>query len=266
MPHVSLPGLDGNTRALVTAGAGGIGRAIADQLLACGAKVHVCDIDASAVEEFLTDQPGATATRGDVSDTCHVERLFEDVGRELGGLDVLVNNVGVSGPTAPVEDISPADWDRTVAVDLNAHFYCTRLAVPLIKAAGGGSIVNIASNAAFFGCALRAHYTACKWALLGFTRTLAVELGPHGIRVNAVCPGSVSGPRIDAVIERDAATRGVSPERVRDSYLRQSSMRRFVDATEVAGVVGFLCSDLAASISGQAIGVDGHTENLSSWV
>ena len=178
MPQVSFPGLDGSTRALVTAGAGGIGRVIARQLLVCGARVHVCDIDAAAIDDLLTEHPTMTATRADVSSTLQVERVFEDARREMGGLDTLVNNVGISGPTAAVEDIEPADWDRTVAVDLNAPFYCTRLAVPLLKAAGGGSIINIASNAAFFGCALRAPYTACKWAMLGFTRTLAVELGP----------------------------------------------------------------------------------------
>ncbi|MDZ7769053.1 MAG: SDR family NAD(P)-dependent oxidoreductase [Woeseiaceae bacterium] len=115
-----------------------------------------------------------------------------------------------SALTAPVENIDPVDWDRTIAVDLNGQFYCTRLAVPLLKAAGGGSIVNIASNAAFFGFPMRLPYASCKWALIGFTKTLAMELGPHAIRVNAICPGSVAGPRIERVIERDAAARGCS--------------------------------------------------------
>jgi NAD(P)-dependent dehydrogenase (short-subunit alcohol dehydrogenase family) len=200
----------------------------------------------------------------DVGLAADVDSVFSDLGKRHGRLDVLVNNAGIAGPTAPVEDVTVADWERTIAVDLNAHFYATRLAVPLLKASGGGSIVNISSSAAFFGYPLRSPYTASKWALIGLTKTWAMELGPHKIRVNAICPGSVKGQRIDTVIERDAQVRGVDAESVRRVYLEQTSLEIFVDAEDIANMALFLCSDLGATISGQALGVDGHTESLSN--
>jgi len=133
-----------------------------------------------------------------------------------------------------------------------------------MKASGGGSIVNISSSAAFFGYPLRSPYTASKWALIGLTKTWAMELGPHRIRVNAICPGSVKGQRIDTVIERDAQVQGVDAESVRRVYLEQTSLEIFVDAEDIANMALFLCSDLGATISGQALGVDGHTESLSN--
>jgi NAD(P)-dependent dehydrogenase (short-subunit alcohol dehydrogenase family) len=249
---------------LVTAGASGIGRCIAEAFLAHGCKVHVCDISEDRIKEFLVDNPGASASVTDVGDADQVKVLFEDFASRHKSLDILVNNAGIAGPTAAVEDIEPRDWDRTIAVDLSGQFYCTRLAVPLLKANGGGSIVNISSNAAFFGFPLRSAYTASKWALIGLTKTWAMELGSHNIRVNAVCPGSVEGERIETVIQREAAERCVDPDRVREVYKAQSSMHLFVSANDVANTVLFLCSDLGLSVSGQAMGIDGHTENLSS--
>jgi len=184
---------------LVTGAGSGIGRAIADRFDAAGWRVHVGDSDPEAVRQFLDEMPAASASVADVSRVADVETMFSDVRARYGRLDVLVNNAGISGPTAPVEEISPADWDRTIAVDLNGQFYCARLAVPLLKTAGGGSILLVSSSAAFFGYPLRTPYTACKWALIGFMKTLAMELGPYRIRVNAICPGSVRGARIDGV-------------------------------------------------------------------
>ena len=181
-------------------------------------------------------------------------------------LDILVNNAGIAGPTAHVEDIDAGDWDQTIAVNLNGQFYCARRAVPMLKAAGGGSIINMSSSVAFSGCPMRAPYTAAKWAVIGFTKTLAMELGSDGIRVNAICPGSVEGPRIDAVIERDAQRRGIDTEEIRDLYLRQSSLRCFIGADDVANLAVFLASDAGAKISGQALGLDGHTESLANWL
>jgi NAD(P)-dependent dehydrogenase (short-subunit alcohol dehydrogenase family) len=251
---------------LISGGATGIGCAIAEAFLAEGYRVHVCDADQTAVDEFLKSHSGSTASLTDVANVADVDRLFDEVAQRHGGLNVLVNNAGIAGPTAKVEDIDPADWDRTVAVDLNGQFYCTRRAVPMLKSAGGGSIINIASNVVFFGFPLRAPYTASKWAMIGFTKTLAMELGPFGIRVNAICPGSVKGERIDRVIERDARERGKSVAEIRDVYQRQSSLRTFVDAADVANLAFFLASSRGASISGQALGVDGHTESLTNWL
>lgn len=251
--------------ALVTAGASGIGRAIAERLLADGVSVHICDLAPAALEACCADLPGVTGTCCDVSDAAQVDRLFADLSTHHDRLDILVNNVGIAGPTAPVEDIAPQDWDRTIAVDLSSAFYVTRRAAPLLKASRG-SIVNMASNAALFGFPLRSPYTAAKWALIGLTKTWAMELGPHGVNVNALCPGSVNGPRIDAVIDSDAQERGVSPEQIRDVYRRQSSMRVFVEASDIAETVRFLCSPAGHNISGQALGIDGHTEGLSNWL
>jgi NAD(P)-dependent dehydrogenase (short-subunit alcohol dehydrogenase family) len=251
---------------VVTGAATGIGRTIASRFIREDWRVHVCDADAGAVDRFRADFPSATASVTDIASVAQVDALFDDIQRHHGRLDVLVNNAGISGPTAPVEAVDPADWERTIAVDLNGQFFCTRRAVPMLKAASGGAIINISSSAAFFGYPLRTPYTACKWALIGLTKTLAMELGPHGIRVNAICPGSVQGPRIDAVIERDAAKRGRTPGEIRDTYIRQTSMRLFVSAEDVANLAWYLASDQGATISGQAIGVDGHTESLSNWL
>src|SRR5512146_111560 len=157
-------------RALVTAGAAGIGRAIAQTFLEHGARVHICDVDERALAAAGKDMPGATQTRADVASTADVDRLFADVKRELGGLDVLVNNAGIAGPTAKVEDMRPADWERCIAVDLNGMFYCTRLAMPWLKANGpqrGGSVINLSSVAGRLGFGMRTPYAAAKWGVVG---------------------------------------------------------------------------------------------------
>lgn len=248
---------------LVTAGANGIGRKIAEKFLSYGCKVHVCDIDENVIADFLKANPSATASVADVSNVVEVEQMFKDLIKHHSHLDVLVNNAGIAGPTALVEDIDPDEWDKTINVDLNGQFYCTKYAVPLLKDNGSGGIINISSNAAFFGFPMRSPYTASKWALIGLTKTWAMELGPHKIRVNALCPGSVNGERIEGVINRDAQKRGVSPDVVKDIYAEQSSLRLFVSPDDVANMAVYLSSELGASLSGQVIGIDGHTENLS---
>ena len=181
-------------RVLVTAGAAGIGRAIVEALLAAGARVHLCDVDESALAEIAAAHPALSTSRADVADEADVDRLFADLGRSLGGLDVLVNNAGIAGPTAPIEEIDPADWRRCLEVDLTGQFLCARRAVPLLKAAGGGAIVNMSSAAGRLGYAFRTPYAAAKWGVIGLTQSLAKELGPHNISVNAILPGIVQGP------------------------------------------------------------------------
>lgn len=249
-------------RVLVTAGARGIGRSMVDAFLGRGDRVHLCDIDATALAEFKATHAGSGATEADVSNLADVERLYADVERELGGLDVLVANAGIAGPTAPVEDLSPEAWQRTIDVNLNGAFYCIRRAVPMLKAAGGGSIVIMSSAAGLFGYPLRAPYAASKWALIGLTKTLAMELGAFGIRVNAICPGPVAGPRIDAVIEAKAGARGVSFAEMQEIYLNTLSLHTFIEREDIANMVMFLTSPAGAKISGQALSVDGHTETL----
>jgi NAD(P)-dependent dehydrogenase (short-subunit alcohol dehydrogenase family) len=255
-----------NFVALISAGANGIGRVIAESILASGASVHVCDIDPNAIEQFLAANPSATATLCDVSNFEQVQQVYNDVEKHYGKLDLLINNAGIAGPTAALEDIEPEQWDTTINIDLNAPFYFAKLAVPMLKRNKGGSIINISSNAAFFGFPLRSAYAAAKWALLGLTKTWAMELGPHNIRVNALCPGSVKGPRIDNVIKKDAESRGVTPEEIRDIYQLQSSMRLFVGPEDIANMITYLASPMGACISGQALGLDGHTESLSNTI
>jgi NAD(P)-dependent dehydrogenase (short-subunit alcohol dehydrogenase family) len=249
---------------LVTAGASGIGRCIAQTFLDNGALVHICDVAQDNIDAFIAQNPAASATLADVSKPEQVTQLFEDIATRYGRLNVLVNNAGIAGPTAAVEDIAIEQWNQTINIDLNGPFYVTRLAVPLLREAGGGSIVNISSTAGLFGFPLRSPYAAAKWALIGLTKTWAMELGADNIRVNALCPGSVSGERIDRVIRADAEQRGVSIDSIRDSYTRQTSMRTFVDAEDIANMALYLCTGKGSKISGQSIAIDGHTEGLSN--
>jgi len=246
-------------RVLVTAGAAGIGRAIAQTFLDQGARVHVCDIDERALAEL--PEP-ISRTRADVANVAEVERLFAEVERHLGGLDVLVNNAGIAGPTAKIEDIRPQDWERCIAVDLNGMFYCTRKAMPMIKAAGGGSIVNLSSAAGLHGFPQRSPYCAAKWGVVGFTKALSVEAGPDKVRVNCICPGIVEGERIDRVVDAKAKSLGVSREAFLDKFLETTSMRSTVSAQEIANMAFFLATDAGKHITGQALAVDAGVRYL----
>ena len=249
-------------RVLVTGGASGIGWAIGLALLEQGARVHLCDVSSELLAQALTQQPEMSGTVADVADAQQVDRVFNDVRQSLGGLDVLVNNAGIAGPTAAVEDISPDDWSRTLAVNITGQFLCARVAVPLLKAAGGGSIINVSSVAGRLGYPMRTPYAASKWAVIGFTQSLAMELGPHDIRVNALLPGIVEGERIRGVIAARAGAQGVSFDEMEGRYLSQISLRRMVSAADVAAMVLFLCSPAGRSISGQSLSVCGNVESL----
>ena len=255
-----------NATVLISGAASGIGRKVAEAFLSQGANVHICDSSADMIAEFVAANPTATATHADVSIVADVDRVFADLKQQYGALNTLINNAGIAGPTATVDNVDPTDWDRCIAVDLSSAFYMTRRAVPLLKAAGGGSIVNVASTAGLFGVPMRSPYAASKWGLIGLTKTWAMELGPDNIRVNAVCPGCVSGTRIEGVIDADAKKRGVPPEEIRNVYLRQSSMRSFASPEEIADTILFLASNKASRISGQALAIDGHTETLANWL
>jgi NAD(P)-dependent dehydrogenase (short-subunit alcohol dehydrogenase family) len=250
-------------RVLVTAGAAGIGRTIAQVFALNGARVHICDADANALDVSAGEQPDVSRSLADVSRIEDVDRLFADVKRELGGLDVLVNNAGISGPTAKVEDIRPEDWDRCIAVNLNGMFYCTRLAMPLLRANGrerGGSVINLSSVAGRLGMGMRTPYSAGKWAVVGFTKTLAIEAGPGGIRVNCIQPGHVEGARIDRVIEAKARASGVSFDTQKQALVDMTSLRTFVTAQDIANLALFLATDAGKHISGQALSVCGDLQ------
>ena len=255
---VSLEG----RRAVVSAGAAGIGRSIADALIAAGARVSVFDVSAEAVAAFQTAHPDMHAATVDVANRDDVSAYFDDVIGQFGGLDLLVNNAGIAGPTAAVEDIDPADWDRTIAINLNGQFTCANKAAAALKASPEGAMINIASVAGRLGYANRTPYAASKWAIVGFTKSLAIEMGPAGVRVNAILPGIVEGPRMDGVIQARADALGQSFEDTREDYLGKISLRRMVSPDDVASMVLFLCSPAGRNISGQALSVCGNVETL----
>jgi NAD(P)-dependent dehydrogenase (short-subunit alcohol dehydrogenase family) len=249
-------------RVLVTAGASGIGLATARAFAHEGARVHVCDVDSAALDALAASDPGLARSLCDVADPVSVARLFDTVTSELGGLDVLVNNAGIAGPTAPCEEVPLREWERTLAVNLTGQFLCAQRAIPLLKASANASIANLSSAAGRFGFPNRTPYAASKWGVIGFTKSLSIELGPHGIRVNAICPGSVAGARIEAVYTSKAKLRGVAPEVVRDEMIAKSSLRRMVTADDIANAIVFLASPLGANISGHALPVDADTQAL----
>jgi NAD(P)-dependent dehydrogenase (short-subunit alcohol dehydrogenase family) len=252
-----------NLRVLVTAGASGIGRTISEVLAANGARVHICDVNEELIEDFGHAFPQIGRSRADVSDPQQVEKLFSDIDESLGGLDVLVNNAGIAGPTASVDNISLEDWRRTMDVNLNGAFYCTRLAVPLLRKSSDARIINMSSVAGRLGYPLRSAYAATKWGIIGMTKSLAMELGPSGICVNAVLPGIVEGPRMQNVINERALQTGMSYDQTELEYLSRISLRRMVTACDVAAMVLFLCSPAGANISGQSLSVCGNVESLS---
>jgi NAD(P)-dependent dehydrogenase (short-subunit alcohol dehydrogenase family) len=247
-------------RVMITAAAAGIGHAIASAFAGSGAKVHICDVDEQALALFHNDNPQIPASRVNVRNEGEIQAWFDDALEDLGGLDVLVNNAGIKGPTALVDDIDYADWRECLEVGLDSHFLCARRAAPIMKAQRSGLILNISSMAGMYGFGRRSPYAAAKWAVVGFTKSLAIELGPHNVRCNCICPGAVRGARIDRVIAAEAGSRGVAADEVAKEMIAGQSIRRFVEPREIADLCLFLASPAASMITGQAIGVDGHTE------
>src|SRR5881227_384630 len=249
-------------RVLVTAGAGGIGLEIARAFAAEGAQVHVCDIDGNALRALARSDPKITRSKADVSDRKQVSKLFKEALAELRALDVLVNNAGIAGPTGKVDEIAPEEWDRCLGVDITGQFNCVRLAVPHLRKSKNASIVNLSSAAGRLGFPLRTPYSAAKWAVVGFSKSLAAELGPDGIRVNAIQPGIVEGERIRRVFENKAKARGISYEEMENEALSVVSMRTTVTPQQIADQIVFLCSKRGRTISGQAISICGDTQML----
>ena len=245
-------------RVLITAGASGVGRAMAEAFAATGARVWVADVDVDALASCPADWETSTV---DVSDETGVAELFAQILADWGGLDVLCANAGIAGPTALVEDISLADWRACLSVNLEGSFLAAKYAAPIMKAQNRGAIVMTSSTAGQYGFPNRAPYAAAKWGVIGLAKTLAMELGPFGIRVNTICPGAVEGPRMEGVLEREAAAKGMSRDDVYAGYADGTSMGRFVEATDIAEMAVFLASDSARLVSGQVIAVDGHTVN-----
>ena len=251
-------------RIIITAAGAGIGRVIASRFADAGAQIHVCDVDDDALHQLSSSCPGIKAARVDVTDEAAVDGWLRDALDDLGGCDVLINNAGIAGPTGTVEDMTLAAWRQCLAINLDAQMLTCRRVVPVMKAQRSGSIINMSSTAGLFGCPFRTPYAAAKWAVIGFTKSLAAEAGPSNVRCNAICPGSVDGDRMDRVIAAEAAQTCKSPDEVRTEYTSGTSMRRFANPSEIADLCQYLASDAAKFISGQAISVDGHTETYHS--
>jgi NAD(P)-dependent dehydrogenase (short-subunit alcohol dehydrogenase family) len=246
----------GGYRVAISAGANGIGKVMADSFAACGASVFVSDVDERALA--ACGHPGMRADAGEPADC---EAFVDAAVGHLGGLDVLVNNAGIAGPTALVEHVKPGELDATLRIDLAAMFHCSRRAIPALRANGGGAIINLSSAAGRFGFPLRAPYSAAKWGVIGFTKSLSIELGPDGIRVNAILPGPVDGPRIRAVIKAKAAVEKVSENEMTDRMVATTSLRSFVTQQDIANMALYLASPFGATISGQAISVDADMQS-----
>ena len=249
-------------RVVITAGGSGIGRTIAEAFRTRGARVAVCDISASAIENVRSHLPDIDAATVDVANAEAVAGWFSGVAKRFGGLDVLINNAGIAGPTARVEDITDEALEQTLDVNVSSQFYCARHAVPMLRAAGGGAILNLSSIAGRLGFTMRSPYAASKWAVIGFTKSLAVELGEYNIRVNAILPGHVDSDRFRRVVQAKAEALGFSFDEMKQQYLEAVSLKRNVDAADIANMALYLASPFGRSITGQAISVCGDVQMM----
>jgi len=246
------------SRVLITAGASGIGLAMAQAFAATGAQVWVTDVDKAALDALPTNWHRSLV---DVADETAMAGLFAQICDDWGRLDTVCANAGIAGPTALIEDVALADWRACLAVNLDGAFLTAKYAAPMMKRAGQGAIILTTSTAGLYGYPNRAPYCAAKWAIIGLMKTLAMELGPFGIRANAIAPGSVEGPRMEGVLAREAAAKGMTRDQVYQGYASGTSMQSFVKAQDIANMAVFLASPAAKLVSGQVIAVDGHTVN-----
>ena len=243
-------------RVLITAGASGIGREMARAFAATGAKLFVCDIDAKGLDALAKEIPGTVTALCDMASRAAIEKMVPQAALALGGIDVLINNAGIAGPTQPVDKMPPEEWDRTVAVNITGMFDVTRLAIPHLKKSEAGVIINMSSIAGRLGFINRSPYAATKWAVVGFTKTLALELGHLGIRANAILPGAVAGERIERVFEGRATIANKTVEAIRAEAFANQSIKSLIDPRDIAQLAVYLASPAAKAISGQAIPID----------
>lgn len=244
-------------KVLITGGAAGIGFAIARAFHRDGAQVHVCDIDTAALERATRALPGLLTSRCAVGERAAVTAMVAAAAQRLGGLDVLINCAGVGGPTKPVQELDPEDWDTVIRVNLTGTFDVTRAAIPHLIASECGVVINMSSAAGRYGYANRSAYAATKWALIGFTKTLSIELGGHGIRVNAIAPGAVAGERAERVFQARAQISGRTVAEERLLGLANQSLKELVNPDHIAALAVFLASEAGRSISGQVLPIDG---------
>ncbi|MEO1316392.1 MAG: SDR family oxidoreductase [Pseudomonadota bacterium] len=249
-------------RVIVTGGAAGIGLAMARAFRSAGARVAVCDADANAVQA-VDGEGGVIARIADVTDEGAMAAFFAEVEAHFGCVDVMCANAGTGGPAGPVETLALADWRACLSVNLDGAFLACRWAASRMKLQGSGLILLTSSTAGQHGYPDRSPYATAKWGIVGLMKTLAMELGPHGVRVNALCPGAVEGPRMDRVIAMEAAAKGLTEDETRALYVRGVSLRSWVKAEDIAATALWLASPAGARIAGQAVAIDGHTETLA---
>jgi NAD(P)-dependent dehydrogenase (short-subunit alcohol dehydrogenase family) len=247
-------------RVLITGAASGAGRTIAEMLADADARVFVSDISDVSVADLSNARPDIRVVQADAGNEAEIDDMFTQAERHLGGLDVLINNAGIAGPTMSVEDISLTDWAKTFDVNVTGHFLCARRAIPLMKTQKFGSIVNVSSMSAVVGLPMRLPYAVSKAAVLSLTQNLARELGPFNIRVNAILPGLIEGDRVRRVIAAKAKALSISEGEYEAELLRYTSMRTMVTAEDIASMAVFLASDASRRVSGQMIAVDGHLQ------
>ena len=247
-------------RVVITAAAGGLGTTLVRRFLAAGHKVVACDLQLTTLESLQTTDARLLLVAGDASDEGDVAKVIGTAQQAWGGVDVLINNVGIGGPTAEPEDITLDQWNETLRVNLTSHFLFARATIPIMKKAGSGLIVNISSSSAKTGLPLRLPYVVSKGAVMSLTSNLARELGPHGIRVNAILPGPIRGPRIMNVIAAKAKAMNIDPAKYEQDMVRYISLRTMVDPDDVSAMIEFLASPAGHRVSGQLIGVDGNIE------
>lgn len=250
-------------KVFISAGGSGIGRCIAEAFLNNDDEVFVCDINAQSLEQFQKDYPKLHIHACDLAEPEQIKRMFAEAIKKLGYIDVLVNNTGISGPTIAADELSFDDWNTVINLNLNSTFLITQLAIPLLKQSGAGVIINMSSIAGRLGYPYRLAYSTSKWGLIGFTKTLSMELGADNIRVNAILPGAVDGDRVQRVLQARADVAQSSLEKVTQNALKNQSLKYFVNPKHIADLCLFLASDSGRSISGQILPIDGDKQCLS---
>ena len=254
-----------NKKIIISAGASGIGWSTAKICLAKGAIIYLCDIDSRSLNKVKKNSlynKRLFAYECDASDEDEVSNFFKQIIKKTKKIDALINNVGVAGPTGTVEKLSSDDWEKTLKINVISHFYFTKLAIPMLKKNKGGSIINLSSGAGIMGFPLRSPYTASKWAVIGVTKTLAMELGKFKIRVNAICPGTIKGDRMVRVIRDKAKFLKVSKKKVEKEFVSMASMNCWIYEEDIGKMCSFLISSDGERISGQAISVDGNATRM----
>ena len=255
-----------NKKIIISAAAEGIGWSIACECLLNGALVYVSDKNKEALDNISKHdlyEKQLFLDRVNTNDIQEVENYFNKIKDKIDNIDALINNVGIAGPTGKLEDLNINDWKETIDININSHFYYTKCAIPLLKKNNGGSIINLSSTAGLFGFPLRIPYATSKWAVIGMTKSLAMELGEFNVRVNAICPGSVFGDRMKRVIEAKAKSLGVTEDNLQKDYESMISLKTFVDKEDIANMAVFLLSQEAHKISGQVMTIDGNTERMN---